>query len=340
VLSIETMDAIDTQGMYKIYDKWPQLARESYDSVHDSIDYKNIDHVVFAGMGGSGAIGDLFSAILSKTNIHVTLAKGYILPRTVDNKTLVVTTSVSGNTVETLTVLKSAANMDCRIITFSSGGKMETFCKKHNIEHRNLQKFHSPRVSFVPYVYSMLGMLGSVIPIKKSDILESIISLNKISSKICSTNLSKTNLALDLANWIDGIPLIYYPAGLQAAAIRFKNSLQENAKMHAMAEDIVESCHNGIVSWERKSNVIPILLRGSDDYVKTKERWEIIKEYFDQSSIKYREINSISGNILSKLTCLIYLLDYATIYYAIIHHIDPSPIRSIDFVKKRLGTLV
>ena len=120
------MNKVDTQGMYKIYDQWPKIAKDAYDSDLEPIDFKNIDHIVFAGMGGSGAIGDLFASILSKTNIHVSLVKGYLLPKTVDENTLVVTISVSGNTVETLTVLDSAHKLDCNVIAFSSGGKIRT----------------------------------------------------------------------------------------------------------------------------------------------------------------------------------------------------------------------
>ena len=130
--------------------------------------------------------------------------------------------------------------------------------------------------------------------------------------------------------------MIYYPLGLQAAAIRFKNSLQENAKLHAITENVIEACHNGIVAWERPSNIKPILIEGYDDYVKTKERWTILKEYFDSKNIDYKEVTSIRGSILSKLINLIYLLDFSSIYYAILLKIDPTPIDSINFVKSRL----
>ena len=130
--------------------------------------------------------------------------------------------------------------------------------------------------------------------------------------------------------------MIYYPWGLQAAAIRFKNSLQENAKIHAMAEDVIEACHNGIVSWEKSSNVKPVLIQGEDDFIKTKERWRILKEYLETNEIDYREITSVKGSILSKLINLIYLLDYSSIYLAIKSGVDPSPLRSIDYVKERL----
>jgi len=140
-----------------------------------------------------------------------------------------------------------------------------------------------------------------------------------------------------LAEWISGIPLIYYPWGLQAAAIRFKNSLQENAKTHAIIEDVIEASHNGIVCWEKPSDVKPILIEGQDDYIKTKQRWEILKEYFEKNKIEYRDVLSVKGGILSKLINLIYLLDYSTIFYAVISEIDPSPIKSIDYVKKMMS---
>lgn len=336
MFDISAMDKIDKNQMYKIYDKWPELAKDYYDKKLIQIDYKNIDHIVFAGMGGSGAIGDLFSSVLSKTDTHVTLVKGYVLPKTVDSKTLVVTVSVSGNTVETLTVLNSAKKLDCKLIAFASGGKMERFCKKYNINFQNIEMIHSPRTSFINYVYSILYTLNSIVPINKHDISESINKLTKISKQINSSNLTKNNPSLTLAKWLSGIPLIYYPWGLQAAAIRFKSCLQENAKSHAMMEDVIEASHNGIVSWERASNVKPILLQGRDDYAKTKERWAILKEYFNNNNIEYREVKSVNGSILTKLICLIYLLDYASIYYAILKQTDPTPVKSIDYIKKRL----
>ena len=106
--------------------------------------------------------------------------------------------------------------------------------------------------------------------------------------------------------------------------------------MHVFSEDVIEACHNGIVSWEKKSNVQPIILQGNDDYVKTKERWKIFKNYFDEKNIDFWEINSVEGSILSKLVCMIYLLDYSTIYKAVLSDIDPSPVKSITYFKNNL----
>ena len=336
MLTKDNLEKSDSDGMHNVYDKWPHIARDAYDSDLESVDFKDIDNVVFSGMGGSGAIGDLFSSILSKSNVHTTVVKGYELPKTVDKNTLVVITSISGNTIEVLTTLESATKKDCSVIAFSSGGRMESFCTKNNVEFRKIPQIHSPRASFPSYVYSILKTLNSIIPIKKQEITNSLEKLELVSKEISSENLSDTNPSLNLANWITGIPIIYYPWGLQAAAIRFKNSLQENAKTHAIIEDVIESGHNGIVSWERPSDMVPIMIEGKDDHIKTKERWTILRQYFEENNIAYKEISSLEGGILSKIMSLIYLLDYSTIYYAAKLGINPSPIKSIDFIKERL----
>jgi len=336
MFSNDILEKHDPSGMHAIYDRWAHIARDAYNSDLDSVDFNDIDHVVFSGMGGSGTVGDLFSSVLSKTNIHTTVVKGYELPNTIDKNTLVVATSVSGNTIETITTLESANKKNCKVIAFSSGGMIESFCTKNNIEFRKLPQIHSPRASFPSYVYSILKTLNSIIPITKQDIINSLEQLEHTYEEISSTNLDDSNPSVNLANWITGTPVIYYPHGLETVAIRFKNSLQENAKTHAISENVVESSHNGIVSWERPSSMVPIMIEGKDDHIKTKERWKILREYFEVNNIKYNEIQSVDGNILSKVMCLIYTLDYSTIYYAVQLGIDPSPIWSIDFIKDRL----
>ncbi|MEX2192341.1 MAG: SIS domain-containing protein [Nitrosarchaeum sp.] len=336
ILDLATLEKYDSQKMYKIYDKWPEIARKSFESNQEPVEFDGIDHIVFAGMGGSGAIGDLFSSILSKSDIHVSLVKGYLLPKTVDKNTLVVATSVSGNTAETLTVVDSAKKMDCSLIVFSSGGKMEKVCKNNQIIFRKIPLFHSPRTSLINFTYSILKTLNSILPIGKNSIIESLNELDIMKKQIGSHNLSDSNPAINLASWISGIPIIYYPHGLESAATRFKSSLQENAKTHAIIEDVIEACHNGIVSWEKPSIVQPILLQGKDDYIKTKERFDIIKEYFMKNNIDFKEIHSVSGNILTKIISLIYMLDYASIYRAVLSKTDPSPVLSIDYIKSKI----
>tara|TARA_B110000014_G_C20104694_1_gene580643 strand:- start:232 stop:1242 length:1011 start_codon:yes stop_codon:yes gene_type:complete len=336
VITKDTINKVDSDKICDAYDKWPEIARDCYESKIPKLDLKEMKNIIFVGMGGSGTIGDVISSILSKTNIHVSVVKGYVLPKTVDDNTLIVIISVSGDTDESVVVLKNAILTNAKIITFSSGGKLEEISKNNNIPYFKISKFHSPRASFTSFLYTILGVLEDILPINKNEIEQSLKFLEEIKMKISSQNLTDTNTSLEIAKWISDIPIIYYPWGLQSVAIRFKNSLQENAKLHVITEDVIEACHNGVVSWEKKQSVQPILIQGIDDNIKTKERWKILEEFFKTKNIPFYRISSLDGNIISKITNLIYILDYASIYHAIIHKIDPSPVNSIDYIKNRV----
>jgi len=335
-MNFEELEKIDSKKMFKTYDMWPDMAKESYKQEFSKPEFKDIDHVVFAGMGGSGTIGDVFSSILSKNDIHTSVVKGYLLPKTVDKNTLVVVTSISGNTHEPLTILENSKNSQAKFIVFSSGGMIKEYALKNKMNYQEIKMEHSPRASLPKYIFSMLKTLESVIPVKKSDVLDTISKMEIVRKNISSNNLNENNTSLNLAKWITGIPVLYYPWGLQSAAIRFKNSLQENSKLHVVTEDVIEACHNGIVSWERNSNMQPILIQGHDDYFKTIERWKILKEFFNSKQIEYQEISSVKGNIISKLVNLIYLLDYSSIYLAVLSKTDPTPVKPIEFIKSRI----
>ena len=323
--------------MHKVYEEWPNIARTFFDKKFEKIKISNINHIVFVGMGGSGALGDIFSSILSKTNMHIRVVKGYNLPKTVNENTLVVAISISGNTNETNTVLEKASKLNCKLIAFSSGGKMEKFCKDNNIEFRKIKKFHSPRASFPSFLFSILNILFPIIPIEEKDIQNALDKMQEVKKIISIKNNSNNNVAMSLAKWISNVPLIYYPWGLECVAIRFKSSLQENSKTHVIIEDIVESCHNGVVAWEKESSVKPIMIRGNDDHFRTIEKYEILSEYFDEKNIEYKEIFSGNGNILTKIISLIYILDYVTIYKSILEEIDPTPVKTIEYIKKKIS---
>jgi len=335
-MNLEDLEKIDPQKMFEAYDKWPDIAKEGFVNNCNEFDVREIDHVVFVGMGGSGSIGDVVSAILSKEDIHISNVKGYHLPKTVDSNSLIIATSISGDTNETLTVLENAQKTNAKIAAFSSGGIMKHFCENKNLFYQEIPMIHSPRASFPKYLFSILNVFKEVLPIKEVDIKKAINDLGVTRNDIFSKNLNENNISLKLAEWINNIPLIYYPWGLQSTAIRFKNSLQENAKIHAITEDVIEACHNGVVAWETNSKVQPILIRGNDDFFKTIERWKILKKYFEEKNIEFFEVKSNNSNILSKIVNLIYLLDYASIYHAVLKKTDPTPVNTINYIKDRL----
>ena len=333
-MNIKKIEEIDSSQMYKIYDKWPEIARESLERIKITKNFESVEHLVVCGMGGSGAIGDIISSVLSKEKIHVSVINGYTLPMNVSKDTLLVAISISGETEETLSALKQGYEKGCNIVAFASGGRLEKFCNGKKIDFYKLDMIHSPRASFMSFLFPIVKVLQDILKIKGEEVDDTLKILDETRENIGSSNLTDSNKALELAKWLEPTPVIYYPYGLKAVAIRFKNSLQENAKMHVINEDLIEACHNGIVSWETRSNNKPIFIRGTDDHPQTKKRWEILKDYFNEQEIPCTEIMSEGKTIFSKLINLVYILDYTSIYKAILLEIDPTPVRSIDFIKK------
>ena len=335
----------DSAGICAAYDRWPEDAAKEYGPEGpEPVDLRTCGktrHFVFAGMGGSGTVGDAMSALLSKAGVHVDVVKGYVLPRVASRDTVVVATSVSGDTEEAVAVLDEACRRGCLAVGFSSGGALERLCAGRGVPHRRIEARHSPRGSFAAFTYGMLRALGPVLPEGAAACApDSISHMSALRERVRSSNLdAASNPALALAEWLSGVPIIYYPAGLRAAAIRFKNSLQENAKMHATAEDVIEACHNGIVPWAEGAATAgrPVLVRGRDDHAKTRQRWSILESLFRDRGIPHYAVDSVGGDILSKIASLVYLLDYATIYRAALSGTDPTPIEAIDYVKGRLA---
>ena len=198
-MDIQEIQKFDPQKMYQVYDKWAILAKDAYENKFSKIKFDDIDHVVLAGMGGSGAIGDIIAAILSRENFHVSTVKGYLLPKTVDNKTLVIAISISGNTKETLSILDYKSESKAKFIAISSGGIMEKKCKENSIPHYNIKMNHSPRASFGIFLYSILNILGDALPIQKSEVIESLEKMKELQKNINSNNLNQENLSLSLA---------------------------------------------------------------------------------------------------------------------------------------------
>ena len=111
-------------------------------------------------MGGSGTVSDIFYSILSQASIRVTVIKGYVLPKNIDKNTLVVITSMSGDTEEALTALQSSLQYNCMKIAFSAGGLIEKFANNNKIEHRSLIMYLNPRSSLPHLILVYTSMMA------------------------------------------------------------------------------------------------------------------------------------------------------------------------------------
>ena len=318
-----------TRFMIDVYKNWPKYAQESYDNAKP-INVK-FEKVIFCGMGGSGLVFDILSSLI--LDKQVIINKGYVLPKNISNS-LMIFNSASGDTIETITALKTASKSKNKIIAFSSGGKLENFCKKNKITHIKYDLKSSPRASLPVSLYTILGTLSVSFGIKKSMITKSIKSLHDTKKKIFEN--VDSNPTINLAEFIKDGPICYHSTELFPVALRFSQDFQENCKKFATQGDVVESCHNFINSWETLTNFSPILLRGSNDDKNTIKRFEVWIEYFKTRGILYKELYSIKGDLLTQFMTLMYEMGMSTIYHAVQNDIDPTLLEAIDFVKARV----
>lgn len=322
------------------YDHWPQYCKEAYEMNAD-LDCNDINQIIFTGMGGSATSGEIISYLFNhKKSLKVQVAKGYHLPNGVDNKTLIIASSVSGNTEETLSTLMEAIKYDAKVIAISSGGKMEKLCKERLINHVKIKMLGLPRATLPYLLYVQLRIIRNLVNVTDGLVFESIRDLKQLSTKIRSSSEIQSNAAKQLAVWmINGLPACYCSPLVRPVANRFKNSLNENAKMHAIIDDILESSHNAIEAWSCKSEITlkPILVPCSNDDQNVNRRFKIVEQYLTSKGYDVYKVPKIGSNLLGNMLCLVYFLDYVSIYLAFLRNIDPSSTPSIDFIKNNLN---
>ena len=353
MLTPDEIRSIDRSKICSAYDNWPAYCRDAFSRNIDLDErlFSNVSSIVFAGMGGSGTTGDIIAdwmRLKCKVPIHV--AKNYHIPAFVDDKTLFITMSVSGGTEETLTTLVEAASVGAKAIAVSQGGEMEQICKKKKLFHVKIEQRILPRVTLPEVLYSILNLLtrSSFLDGLRDQIQDSIQTMEQIGKKICQECEYEENPAKQLASWMLGhMPAAYCSPLQRGVGIRFKNSVNENAKVNAIVAEILDACHNELVSWgykdKGKENSIlkPILLRNRADPDEISTRFDVFKEMLQRNGHEVYETPLHGSTALSNIVSSQYLLDYATIYLAILRKVDPTPIDAVfefkDHMKERMN---
>lgn len=336
---------VDKSGMLSFlvqapqhYEKAAKLARKI------KTDFPKPKSIVIAGMGGSAISGELLKDwSTDRTPVPIEVCRAYSLPDYADDNTLVVAMSYSGETEETLSVFLDALGRKCRIICVSSGGALQRFAKDLGVPHLQVPSGMAPRVS-LPYLFIPLCLLmkklGLVTGVDK-EISEAVETL----SKVCSTNdpekPSRNNVAKTLALNIFGtMPFIYGFGFYRSVAQRIKTQFNENSKIPAKWEVFPELDHNEIVGWEEVGKLAryfsAILLRGTEEPEAIRRRIEVSKELMHKQSVKTFELRSQGKSTMARMLSLVHIGDFTSIYLAILRGIDPTPVKTISTLKKKI----
>jgi glucose/mannose-6-phosphate isomerase len=306
-----------------------------------------IDSIVITGLGGSAIGGDLLRSYLSvESEIPFQVNRHYFMPEFVNERTLVVVSSYSGNTEETIAAHADAKKRKAKILCISSGGQTAASAEKFKQPLITIPKGLPPRAalgySFFPTLIALSKM--KLIRPKDSDIAETLSLLRK-KSKIYSS-LKNNNVALQLAKQLYmKLPVIYSAADrFDIVNLRWRGQIAENAKQLAFGHVLPEMNHNELVGWKvlrriMEEEIAVVFLRDKDDHPRVKLRMEITKGVIEQYASKVIEIQSEGKSVLARMFSLIYLGDWTSYYLAILNGIDPTPVKVIDYLKNELGKI-
>ncbi|MCU0344222.1 MAG: bifunctional phosphoglucose/phosphomannose isomerase [Ignavibacterium sp.] len=305
------------------------------------VDSSDISNIIISGLGGSAISADLIKNYLSnEIVIPIIVNRNYNLPKFASNNTLFIASSYSGNTEETISSLKQAIEIGCKIICITTGGEVEAIAKNKNIMCVNVQSGFQPRYSLGLSFFSLLKVFQKLKLISdQTKIVESVISLWKQKGIEYSQD---GNFAYTFAESLVGfIPVIYSVAdSTSAVGYRFKCQLNENSKLHAFHNEIPEMNHNEIIGWESyqekvfHSKIINIL--DETYHPQIQKRFEILKDIFSKSGVESLSIKSIEKDFKVRLLDLIYLCDWISYYAGVLRGYDPSEIDNIYTLKDRL----
>lgn len=346
---------IDKSNLKADFDAWPELAKSSWvDSQPPQLE-RSYQSILFVGMGGSGIIGELLSDIAAEQDAcRMDVLKDYHLPKFYTNDTLVVGISCSGNTEETISVLNEATKRGLDLCTFGSGGLLEKMAQTNpRIKYTKTKMLKVPRSSFPGMFYVILKFLiqNGFLKVAEEHVQDSIDCLSR-SRELSSRPIVKQNkaieIALDLVESKSTLPLVYSSRRTRAVGLRFRQSLNENAKIHGYDGVIPELCHNDIVSWDFSktaknqkayiSNALPIALKLEDDPLEIKTRFQIVEEILKKSKSQIVQVPSLGTTYISRIVSMLYLLDYSTYFAAIMRGVDPILTPSVELLKGELKT--
>lgn len=300
-----------------------------------------VDHVVFTGMGGSGIGADLVAALAAATSPRpIVVVKDYQVPPWVGPRTLVVATSYSGNTEETLSAVASAREQKARVAGIASGGALWTLLEREKLPRYRAPPDRQPRAALPLLFGALAGMaervgLGSFALDEKDEN-----HLHNVHVQLQPKLSGTEDTALAMAGRLHNRqPTIVAEGHLAPVAVRWKCQLNENAKMFARAEILPEANHNDLVPWaEGKSGPAEavVLLRRRDEPGHVAARFDFLSQVVAGRGAPLESVEAKSRTPLGQSLELLMTGDYLSVYTAVLRHVDPTPVDVIGELKKRL----
>ena len=308
-------------------------------------EYSGVDKIIILGMGGSAIGGEIVRRLAwIESKVPVWVHRDYDLPPFVDKNTLIIASSYSGNTEEILTAFTEALKTPAKKLVLTGGGKLKDIADSEGIPVFVIDYRAPPRAVF-PYsflflvgIFQKLGLLSD----KSADMEETLLILDNLSGDLAEPVPLTSNPAKQLAGKLWGCATVIYGAGiLSEVAQRWKAQLNENSKAWAFFELFPELNHNAVVGYQfppqLKERIFVVLLHSNLLHPRSRLRYQATAKLLTMSEINHEIVAARGECVLAQMMSMVLFGDYVSFYLAMLNGIDPTPVDSINFLKKLLA---
>ncbi|RMF62825.1 MAG: bifunctional phosphoglucose/phosphomannose isomerase [Calditrichaeota bacterium] len=345
-LSLQAFSTYDKSGMLERVLRFSEQLRHAQEIAQGTevrLERSRIRNVCICGMGGSAIGGDLvrsFSA--DQLSVPVVVNRDYTVPNFVDEGTLAVVSSYSGNTEETLSAYEQVCQRRAQVVCITSGGTLGEQAGRNGHPVFVIPGGFPPRSALgyltVPLLYALhyAGLLVDPSP----QVAEAVSLLAELNEEYGPD--AEANLAKELSLHLHGsVPLIYAAAArVDAVALRWKGQLAENAEMLAFCNSFPELTHNEIMGWgpnrEVNQRFRVVYLKDRQDHPQVVKRMALAREVFEPQAGSVFEVRSRGESLFARIFSLIFLGDMVSLYLAVLNGVDPTPVKHIESMKRRL----
>lgn len=329
--------SLDTSNFYQVIKDFPKQFAKALAITEGKAVQGNFDRVIVCGMGGSAMPFDLLQAYLAFTGVDLRLEvnRTYTLPKSVNEKTLIIASSYSGNTEEVISCIEEAQQKGLTIVGFSRKGKIEELALQYGFEYIQYPKeppTFQPR-NAIGYSFAAMAfflMNSSIIPDDKNDIL----ALEGFIERLNVEDEAK-ELAAELE---ERTPVVYSTDEYQNTVARIvKIKFNENAKMPAFYNSFPELNHNEMVGFTLRADRFHIIyFRDVQAHERNLKRMEIMQRLVADKGAKVTVVDMHGDSSLKKMFAGIIFGDYLTYYRALLNGIDPTPVDMVEDFKQML----
>lgn len=324
--------------MKNLIDNFPAQLKEAFEIANKAqlSPKSNIQQVIITGLGGSGIGGTIISELISDScPVPVLINKDYFLPAFVSDKTLVIISSYSGNTEETLQAMEQAISKKAQIVCITSGGKVAELAMQNKLDVITIPGGNPPR-SCIGYSLVQLIKIFTYYNLAPQTLMQEVLaSINLIDKENAAIQKEAQELARILQ---DKISVIYSLGSCEGVSVRFRQQINENSKLLCWHHVFPEMNHNELVGWTSKNDHLSVVtFHTSFDYKRTVKRYEICKPVFEKYSSGVHDIYAKGKSKLEQFIYLIHLGDYISVFIADIKKIDAVEVNIINHLKNELS---